>query len=76
MNSDPPLVYDDNDSRGSTLDMLHVEDEEEENTDSLEADDGSGDGGGHDPQKSSRDECMDRLKSGGHSGNFRLKVRH
>merc|ERR1719402_1181266 len=43
--------------------MLHVEDEEEENTDSLEADDGSGDGGGHDPQKSSRDECMDRLKS-------------
>ena len=36
MNSDPPLVYDDNDSRGSTLDMLHVEDEQEENTDGLD----------------------------------------
>ena len=74
MNSDPPLVYDDNDSRGSTLDMLHAE--EEENTDNSETDDGSRDGGGHEPQKSSRDECMDRLKSGGHSVNFRLKVRH
>ena len=40
MNSDPPLVYDDNDSRGSTLDMLHAEDEDEENTDYSETDDG------------------------------------
>ena len=60
MNSDPSLGYEDDDgSTGSTLDLLR-EDEEEE--DSLENEEGSGEG--ENPQKSSRDECMDRLKSG------------
>ena len=60
MNSDPSLGYEDDDgSTGSTLDMLREEEEEE---DSLENEEGSGEG--ENPQKSSRDECMDRLKSG------------
>ena len=60
MNSDPSLGYEDEDdgSTSSTLDMLREEDEE----DSLENEEGSGEG--ENPQKSSRDECMDRLKSG------------
>ena len=60
MNSDPSLGYEDDDgSTGSTLDMLREEEDEE---DSLENEEGSGHG--ENPQKSSRDECMDRLKSG------------
>ena len=60
MNSDPSLGYEDDDgSTGSTLDMLR---EEEDEVDSLENEEGSGEG--ENPQKSSRDECMDRLKSG------------
>jgi len=54
----PSLGYEDDDgSTGSTLDMLR----EEEDEDSLENEEGSGEG--ENPQKSSRDECMDRLKS-------------
>ena len=59
MNSDPSLGYEDDEgSTSSTLEMLREEDEE----DSLENEEGSGEG--ENPQKSSRDECMDRLKSG------------
>jgi len=54
----PSLGYEDDEgSTSSTLDMLREEDEE----DSLENEEGSGEG--ENPQKSSRDECMDRLKS-------------
>ena len=61
MNSDPSLGYEDDDgSTGSTLDMLREEEDDE--VDSLENEEGSGHG--ENPQKSSRDECMDRLKSG------------
>ena len=45
-------------STGSSLDMLHEGDEGEPS----ENEEGSGEG--ENPQKSSRDECMDRLKSG------------
>ena len=54
-------------STGSSLDMLHVEDEGEPS----ENEEGSGEE--RNPEKSSRDECMDRLKSG-RRVNFRPKV--
>ena len=54
-------------STGSSLDMLHEEDEGEPS----ENEEGSGEE--RNPEKSSRDECMDRLKSG-RRVNFRPKV--
>ena len=63
MNSDHSLGYEDDDGStgGSSPAMLHQEEEEEEE-DHLGNEEASGDG--ENRQKSSRDECMDRLKSG------------
>ena len=62
MNSDHSLGYEDDDGStgGSSPAMLHQEEEEEE--DHLGNEEASGDG--ENRQKSSREECMDRLKSG------------
>ena len=56
VNLDPG--YDDDE--GTSLDMLHEEEEEDEEGEKGEHEEEIGEN----PQKSSRDECMDRLKSG------------